>query len=203
MGDGGTGIRVGREGSSERLAYERQMRGSDSRIRLIEVMAMIAGLALGFWLVIDDLRPASVASMSFSDSGLLLIVSILGGLSLVGPVLLLGERRRGWPWGPGRLLWFSTGMAAWLLWPPVVYARFSGRRMGDTISGPCFAYGTPLMALYVTLALLAGGWLRTARRRRMRRSARERFGLLVGMLWACTGFYVLHLLYSSDVFGRR
>jgi len=56
-----------------------------------------------------------------------------------------------------------------------------------------------LMAVYVVAALLAGGWLRRGRRRRFaRRSWRERFGLLLGLAWACTGAYVLFLLYSDD-----
>jgi hypothetical protein len=62
----------------------------------------------------------------------------------------------------------------------------------------CFAYGTPLMAVYVTAALLAGGWLGKRRRRRRRLSWREQFGLLLGLCWACTGFYVLYILYHED-----
>lgn len=167
-------------------------------------MALIAGTAFGLWLVLADVQSEEGLVMrSISDVGLLITVFVLGGLSLVGPLLLLAERRpRGRPWGAGKVLWFSTGMAAWLLWPPVVYARIGGRKLGDTITAPCFAYGTPLMAIYVTCALLAGGWLRRSRRRRTR-SAREQFGLLLGMLWACTGLYVLYLLYASDIFGRR
>jgi uncharacterized protein (TIGR03382 family) len=62
----------------------------------------------------------------------------------------------------------------------------------------CFAYGTPLMAIYVTAALLVGGWLGRRRRRQLRRSWRERFGLVLGLTWACTGLYVLYLLYHDD-----
>jgi hypothetical protein len=54
------------------------------------------------------------------------------------------------------------------------------------------------MAVYVTAALLAGGWLGKRRRRRLRRSWREQFGLLLGLCWACTGFYVLYVLYRED-----
>jgi hypothetical protein len=56
------------------------------------------------------------------------------------------------------------------------------------------------MALYVTISLLAGGWLRPRRLRRVRRSWTETFGLLLGLLWACTGLYVLVLLYRQDLF---
>jgi hypothetical protein len=65
----------------------------------------------------------------------------------------------------------------------------------------CYFYGTPLMALYVTIALLAGGWLRRPRRRRRaRRSWTETFGLLLGLVWACTGLYVLATIYHGDLF---
>jgi hypothetical protein len=55
------------------------------------------------------------------------------------------------------------------------------------------------MALYVVAALAAGGWLRRSRRRRLRRSWHERFGLALGLFWACTGLYVLALLYAEDL----
>ena len=68
------------------------------------------------------------------------------------------------------------------------------RRPGDA----CFAYGTPLMAIYVGSALLFGGWIRRkGRARRRRLSWRERFGLVLGIAWAATGGYVLFLIYSE------
>ena len=69
------------------------------------------------------------------------------------------------------------------------------------MSGLCFFYGTPLMAVYVTLALLAGGSFRRARRRRLRRSWQETFRLLLGLVWACTGFYFITTFYRNDFFG--
>ena len=67
------------------------------------------------------------------------------------------------------------------------------------MSAICYLYGTPLMALYVTLAMLSGGWLTKRRRKRMRRSWHETFGLLLGLAWACTGLYVLEMLYEADL----
>jgi hypothetical protein len=58
------------------------------------------------------------------------------------------------------------------------------------------------MAVYVTLSLLASGHLRRSRRRRIYRSWQETFGLLLGLLWACTGLYVISMFYRSDVFGN-
>lgn len=170
------------------------------RITILELMALIAGLAVGLWLIASDIdAPPRMGDLE--DDWLKAVVVILGGLSLVGPPLLLLERcrRRGGAWGPGKFLWFAQGMASWLLWPPIVYRRLDGGKFGDSSAAICFAYGTPLMAIYVTAALLAGGWLRKKRRRRFaQRSWRERFGLVLGLAWACTGLYILCLLYSED-----
>jgi hypothetical protein len=183
---------------AERIPSARSRQQSrPDRFGLWELMALIAGLAFGLWLVLKDV--AGESNGSTERVILVVIAGVLGGLAMVGPPLLLAERRRVRSrWGTGKLLWFSSGTAAWLLWPPVVYRRFKGGEFADTESGICFAYGTPLMALYVTSALVAGGWLGRRRRRHLRRSWREQFGLLLGLAWACTGLYVLYLLYHDD-----
>lgn len=163
------------------------------------LMVLIAGLSLGLALVIEGSRSPSGLKAAGRGFAFLLVVMGLGGLSLVGPPLLLFRRRAGYPWGAGRFLWFSTGTAAWLLWPPIVYRRVArGGPVDGGGSTICFAYGTPLMALYVTAALLAGGWLRRGRRRRAARDWRESFGLILGLAWALSGLYVLYLIYSED-----
>jgi hypothetical protein len=166
-------------------------------------MALIAGLALGVWLILPDLKSEGTPLRDRVTKYVLLAAAgVLGGLALVGPPLLLSERRRmRGLWGPGKTLWFATGTSAWLLWPPVVYVRVrvvGNEGLLDTASGMCFAYGTPLMAVYVTAALLAGGWFGKRGRRRRRHSWREQFGLLLGMCWACTGLYVIYTLYHED-----
>ncbi len=132
-------------------------------------------------------------------------VFALGGCSLIGvPLLLVTARHR--PWGAGRFLWFTSGTAAWLLWPPVVYQRVAGTHGGGpgghSTSALCFFYGTPLMAVYVTIALLAKGAFRRSQRRRLRRSQQELFGLLLGLVWACTGLYLIGLFYVDDLSKR-
>jgi hypothetical protein len=156
-----------------------------------ELLVLVAGLAVGLWLGAEGLREFDSARF---DSWLFQIGVVLGGLSLAGPPLLIAERRRrGRPWRAGRLLWFAQGMASWLLWPPMIWARARGDRLGS--ASICYFYGTPLMAVYITLALLAGGWLRPGRRRRRLIPWRERFGILLGLAWACLGFYLLFLIY--------
>ncbi|HZW34919.1 MAG TPA: hypothetical protein VFF52_29620 [Isosphaeraceae bacterium] len=170
------------------------------RLTIGMVMLLIAGAAFGLWLIIDQFRSQFQVGNSPEDRvghWLFLLVFVLGGLSLVGPPLLLWTARRR-PWGAGRLLWFAHGTAAWLLWPPVVYLRVRGVLPRDSMSAVCYFYGTPLMAVYVTLTLLAGGYLGRSRRRRISRSWQETFGLLLGLAWACTGLYWISLFYRED-----
>jgi hypothetical protein len=184
------------------LAKMKSPRFSD-RLSIGMVMLLIAGAAIGLWLVLRQLRSAETA-VGNPEPWFQGLVFVLGGVSLIGvPVLLFTARRR--PWGAGRILWFSSGTAAWLLWPPVLYHRVLGTPQSpaaETTSGVCFLYGTPLMAVYVTCALLAGGFFRRARRRRMRRSWQEAFGLMLGLCWACTGLYLITRFYIDD-FSRK
>ena len=167
-------------------------------------MLLIAGAALGFWLALDVLKAQTQPNGPAEDRATVWVfglVFILGGFSLVGPpLLLLTARRR--HWGAGRFLWFTQGTAAWLLWPPAVYHRVAVGGDQSPMSALCFFYGTPPMALYVTLALLAGGHLGRSRRRRIRRSWQEMFGLVLGLAWACTGLYIISLFYRQDFIGK-
>jgi hypothetical protein len=172
------------------------------RMAIWELSLLIAGIAVGFWLFGMGLRFQIFGDQpepKVNPYGVW--IGLLGGLSIVGPPLLLWERRRSKRrFGPGGILWFSQGMSAWLLWPPFVIARASSdpRLNRDSpLSAHCFAYGTPLMALYLGSALLAGGWFRRRGRARLRYSWHERFGLILGMIWACTGGYCLYLIYGN------
>jgi hypothetical protein len=169
-------------------------------------MILVAGAGVGFWLILPEIRAllneGGVRAVGETGAWLVGLVFILGGLSLVGPPLLLLQAR-GLHWGAGRLLWFAHGTAAWLLWPPIVYQRVAvGGRLRDSMSSICFLYGTPLMAVYMTAALVAGGYVRRSRRRRARRSWQEIFGLLLGLAWSCTGLYLISLFYRQDLFRR-
>lgn len=180
--------------------------------RLWEWMVLIVGLALGCWLFFTDNNVSGS-----SEIVLLSVVALLGSLSVMSVPFLIGERVAEWRgrrttrsrrWGPGKLAWFSQGMAVWLLWPPMIIKRAGGGRFGEASSSVCYIYGTPLMAVYVTAALLLSGWLRPCRRHRRGRRVpiereampwRERLGLLLQLAWACTGLYVLWLIYSDSI----
>jgi hypothetical protein len=180
------------------------------RMRLFEIMMLVGGIAIALWLFGDVVREAWDRSGGNSEPFLgrwdnaiyFTTVVILGGLSLVGVPLLLLERwrqaRPRRPWSDGRFVWFSHGLASWLLWPPTVYHKAAGANPpAGSMSATCFFYGTPLMAVYVTLALLTGGRLRRARRQ-ARRSWRDRFGLILALVWACSGLYFLACLYARE-----
>jgi hypothetical protein len=181
------------------------MRTRDDRMTLGVAMLLIAGAALGFWLATAGYKAQDTPNGpvdAVAGGWFFLFVFLLGGLSLVGPPQLLFTARRR-HWGAGRFLWFVQGTAAWLLWPPAFYHRVAGGSGSQVaMSSVCFFYGTPPMALYVTLTLLAGGHLNRSRRRRMRRSWQETFGLLLGLVWACTGLFIISLFYRQDVIGK-
>jgi hypothetical protein len=180
------------------------MTTSRDRMSLGVLMLLIAGAALGFWLTLDVLKTRGQPNGPVEDwttAWVFAFVFILGGLSLVGPALLLLTARKR-PWGAGRFLWFVEGTAAWLLWPPAIYHRITVPGDQHPSSALCFFYGTPPMALYVTLTLLAGGHLMRVRRRKIRRSWQETFGLLLGLAWACTGLYIISLFYRQDFIGK-
>ena len=180
------------------------MTTSRDRMSLGVLMLLIAGAALGFWLALDVLKTRGQPNGPVEDwttAWDFAFVFILGGLSLVGPALLLLTARKR-PWGAGRFLWFVEGTAAWLLWPPAIYHRIAVPGDQHPMSALCFFYGTPPMALYVTLTLLAGGHLTRVRRRKIRRSWQETFGLLLGLAWACTGLYIISLFYRQDFIGK-
>jgi hypothetical protein len=170
------------------------------------LMALIAAGAFGFWMFLPVLRQEAPyrTFVEWLNFAWIISVGVLGGLSLVGPPLLLWEskktRRR---WGPGKYHWFVQGTATWLMWPPVLYHRTlgppGGARHQDSMNEICYFYGTPMMGLYVLVALLAGGRLRRLARRRLGPSWRERFGLVMGLLWALVGLGVLVSLYVQDL----
>jgi hypothetical protein len=162
------------------------------------LMLLIAGAAFGFWLVLDAVKNGT-GPKNDPPWWFFVLVFVLGGLSLVGPPIILMSRSRR-PWREGRFLWFTQGTAAWLLWPPVVYNRVDPDP--GNMSVICYFYGTPLMAVYVTTSLLFAGAFRRSRRRRIRRSWQETFGLLLSMAWAIIGWYLIGSFYIADIFRR-
>jgi hypothetical protein len=168
-----------------------------SRITVFEVMVLIAGLAVGLWIILPQFRAPE--AMGSPDAWMGVIPFTLGGFALVGLPMLLWERRRTRVrWGAGRFLWCTQGTAAWLLWPPVIYVRAKEGNINRSMGANCYLYGTPLMAVYVLSALVLGGWFRKRRRRAMRMSWREQFGMGMALVWACFGLYLLSIFYRDD-----
>ena len=179
-------------------------------LSLLELLLLVTGAGIALAVT----RPIWTAAYQGADGDPIqmvplvvrVIVAVLGGFSFVGvPLLLSRLTHRRTPWGPGKIAWFSQGVATWLLWPPILYYQLPLQRPGNEMpwSSVCWLWGTPLMGLYMTSAILAGGWLSRRGRRPMKRSFREQFGLILSCLWACTGLYLLGLLYWIDLFRKR
>ena len=180
------------------------------RLSILELLLLVAGV--GVALAVS--RPIWTAPYQPTDNDPIavvplvvrIIVAVLSGFSFIGvPLFLARLTRRRTPWGPGKVAWFSQGVATWLLWPPIIYYQLPLQQSsnGPLYSSVCWLWGTPLMGLYVTSAILAGGWFGRRGRRRLKRSFREQFGLILSCLWACTGLYLLGLLYWIDLFRKQ
>jgi hypothetical protein len=164
------------------------------RLTILDLVLLIGGVAVGLWIFLG----ADTNAPGLADRLIPALVFVLGGLSIVGPPILIWQRRKGGRrLGPGEFLWFCQGTASWLLWPPFIIQRVQGKQGNDSMAVICYFYGTPMMALFVTISLLSGGWLR--RRRARRRRGHEVFGLLLGLAWACTGLYILSVIYRNDL----
>ncbi|KAA5542762.1 hypothetical protein FYK55_14680 [Roseiconus nitratireducens] len=176
------------------------------RFGIARLMLMVAGIAIAFGVLGPILEAGGNSDDNDPISAIPLwlrwIITVLGGVSLVGvPILLLQRCKGGGRFGPGKSAWFAQGMSSWLLWPPIVAWRVMGKSEMPW-SSVCWLWGTPLMGLYVTTSLLIGGRLRR-RRRGAKRQWSEQFGLVLACLWACTGLYLVALLYSIDLFRKR
>jgi hypothetical protein len=169
------------------------------RLTILDLILLIGGASVGLWIFLGvGSRAAGPPALENSEKVTALLIFLLGGLSIVGPPILLWQRWKGGRrLGPGELLWFCQGTASWLLWPPIVYQRTQVKQGGESMAAVCYFYGTPMMALFVTISLVSGGWIR--RRRRRRRTGHEVLGLLIGLAWACTGVYILSLIYRNDL----
>jgi hypothetical protein len=187
------------------LDGRRSVRGS--RPSIASGMLLIAGSALGCWIGTPMLAEGSDDMVS---RWVATLTCVLGGISLVGPPLLLwgrfqrrdSHRRLAPAFGPGRLLWFTTGTSAWLLWPPIISARAMGAETSRRSALYCFLYGTPLMGLFLVLGLWASGWLHRSRRKRFRRYWTERVGFWLGVAWFAIGVDTLGMIYLTDLGGR-
>ena len=175
------------------------------RMSIGVAMLLIAGAAVGFWLALDILRSAGQIQRAwrcrFTTWAPWLSSSYWVGFLWLGlPLLLLTARK-----SPGARA-DSSGLRKGRRPGCCGRRRFTteSRWTGGqaSMSAVCFFYGTPPMALYVTLTLLAGGHLSASSPAQMRRSWQETFGLLLGLAWACTGLYIISLFYRQDFIGK-
>jgi len=185
------------ERNSRKLPDRRQ---PGDRFGITEMLMLVAGIAIGFWvmrpLILQEYDSENGDPIQMVPIFLRVIIVVLGGIWFIGvPLLLIRRRSDRIPWGPGKTAWFTHGTASWLLWPPILIWQLPGKPAGPW-GAVCWLGGTPLMGVYVTASLLAGRRLR----RRRRDSWVEQFGLFLACAWACTGLYLLSLLYWLDIF---
>ena len=177
------------------------------RLSIGIVMLLVVGVAIGIWLVGEDLKELLSGGTNriprwgfgWLDSWMAIVAgSLLGGISLIGPPLLLLRGRRR-PWGPGRILWFTYGTATWVFWAPVVYLKaIDDNRSHSTRADEQIVLALPAVtSLFTMPAMVASGALGRSRRRRLFRSWQERFGVILGAGWTCMGLYWVAWLYRT------
>jgi hypothetical protein len=188
------------------VAKQRGPMKGEGRMSVAVAMLMVAAAALGFWPVNDDLRVPIPGPFGFGfwDEAIALgLAFMLGGLSLLGPPLLLLRRQRR-PWGAGRMVWFACGVATGLICTPYYWSHsFWDWTLLRSQSAQYFFVTTPLIAIAVFSSFLAGGWLRRPRLSRLCSSWQETFGILLGLAWACLGIHRLTWLYYTELYLRR
>jgi hypothetical protein len=200
----------------ETSSLTKNVRRPHDRFHVLEGMALIAGLALAFWLFGDVIRERweDLSSNPHHFDPVLAnrldtlvwfgAVALLGGLSSVGVPLLVVERILGPDrrWGTGRVLWFVHGLAGWLLWPAMVFNKVAYGIGGlPDYALMVYVIASPLLGLvlFPTLFLRLRSWRRA--RRAIGQGWREQFGLALGLAWACAGLYLLAMIYRFYMFG--
>jgi hypothetical protein len=153
------------------------------------LLVLTGGVGVG--LAIGTPKPFDAGE---ADSWRTLITVIVMGLSLTGPLFVLADRRGRLGWGG--LFWFAQGLGVWILLPPIIVDRFkSGIRLSPLL---CLVYMLPLMGLWFALAALVNGQLS---RRRLRLAPwRERFGVLLAVVWSPLGVWVVLEFYYNAFF---
>jgi len=173
------------------------------RLTIGAIVLLIVGVSVGLGLFLPEFRQMDWGE---ADNAVGAAGMVLAGPTALGVPWLIWRKYRGRTrgdrrWGPGRLLWFAHGSAAWLLCPPIVAKRagFTQSGVADAANGAqiCYFYGTPLMAVYMLLALRFGGRLGGSRRGRRRIDWIERFGLALAILWAMVGAAIIWMIYTN------
>ncbi len=167
-------------------------------LTILDAMLLIAGVALGLWLFLDEIDFRSLFVEPDDEEWLVTMVSLLAGASLAaGPLMLVHKLRSRLRWRTGAFLWFGLSVACWGLAPAIAMARLK-IVPDEGMAGPCFIYTIPLMGLFVFVSCLVGGrpvagWWSC------RGSWPEWLGMWFVVAWAATGAYVLFLVYK-DIF---
>jgi hypothetical protein len=174
-----------------------------------EAMILIAGAAAGLGMIrtkLDSFGP------DIADDWFAAAVSILWGISLVGPFLIVrGRWRHRTPWHPAERLWIIQAIAGWLLLPPIEIAHdrlihvisyikktpMSGR--SSLAVDPFFLILHALSVAGLAVAMASLVEALPVKRLRTPATWKEWCAVVLGMLWTCAGLYSLSKFYRDAI----
>lgn len=164
-------------------------RPQPDRLTLRRLMLLIAGVAVGFWLIeTEKFDPYEVDHYRR-------VAWVMGfGCSLAGPWIVTAQARRGAALAVAAYFWLMTGVGSWIFVPGLIYARFAGGNADPFKACLLYAQLLPALWLVVSIALVSprmftnlwrpGPWI-------------ERCGLALAVYWAPNGAWLVLDLYRD------
>jgi hypothetical protein len=121
--------------------------------------------------------------------------SILIGLSLPAPLILLFKRKPGQPHGLGGMVWLAFGLGAWTMLPPAVAMSFPRRDSFGLSPSMCLHLALPLAGLWTAMAISISGRFRAEFAATQPWSSRMGIWVILG--WSPLGVWLLYDVYKG------
>ncbi len=160
------------------------------RFGLSDIILLIVGSALGAWGFTNLTEDESLSGIA----RLYALTCFPVGIALVGVPWFALDRRYPGRWRGGRLLWFTLGLASWVLAGPRLMSWIVGNDTSYMLW--YFYYTTPVSILALLLGLICTGWLRSPI---PRADWRDRAGLGIGFIGAAYGIWLV-ILFNVEPF---
>ena len=164
---------------------------SIDRLTIRRLLLLTTGVALGLVIFV----PSDDADLSSVEWWRLAWFSLLAGVALVSPLLVIARRWQGHQAGVGGMLLLTLGFGVLLMVPSTIAER-AGDAQGQGFSVTCLAYCVPFVCLWYLLAAAVGGQLTRAS---LGRDAPwvERLGLYLAIAGAPLGVWLLIDIYRE------
>lgn len=179
--------------SSDSESAKREADQSPQRdaLTIRRFLLLTAGVAMGLGVFSPGEKKGDLLEI---DQFLGLYNSVLIGIALPAPLIIIGQRwRKGPAIGPGGLFSLMVGLGALLMLPPVLLQRLAGK-VGSSLF--CLFYMLPLVSVwYLAAAAMAGKIDRSLFARST--AWTERYGFLLAVLWAPMGVWWLIRFYME------